>query len=145
MSCTDPTSGLAGYCAGEHLLMSATPTVYQNSTSHQLKGMVFGYTTGQQDTYTDLSQTVGGQPYQVTTTWQYLNSYRDTNTGVGAKISYYVAYNNTHGTPLRRTAAGISSMTATTRSTASTIKATPPWAVTATGRTRTTVPGANRW
>ena len=86
--------------------MSATPTVYQNSTSHQLKGMVFGYTTGQQDTYTDLSQTVGGQPYQVTTTWQYLNSYRDTNTGVGAKISYYVAYNNTHGTPTQKDGSG---------------------------------------
>ena len=106
VSCTDPTSGLAGYCAGDHLLMSATPTVYQNGTAHQLKGMVFGYTTGQQDTYTDLSQTVGGQPYQVTTSWQYLNSYRDTNTGVGAKITYTVAYNNTHGTPTQKDGSG---------------------------------------
>ena len=88
VDCTDPTSNLVGYCAGDHVLLSVTPTVYQNGTANQLKGVVFGYTDpgdpNTHDTYYDSSQTVNGQPYQVTTMWKYLNSYRDTNTGVGA-------------------------------------------------------------
>ncbi len=62
-NCTDPLTLAPGYCAGEHVLMSITPTVYQSGTAHQLKGVVFGYTTPQQDTYFDSTQTVGGQPY----------------------------------------------------------------------------------
>lgn len=107
-NCNDPLSLAPGYCAGEHVLMSITPTVYQNGTANQLKGVLFGYTDptdpNTHDTYYDGTHTVGSpaQAYQVTTSWKYLNSYRDTNTGVGGQISYYVAYNNAHGTPTKK-------------------------------------------
>ncbi len=102
-NCTDPASGQPGYCAGDHVLMSVTPTVYQSGTAHQLKGTIFGYTdptdTNTNDTYFDGQDKVGGSAYQVTTKWKYLNSIFDNDTGVGQHISYYVAYNNSHGTP----------------------------------------------
>ena len=103
-SCTDPVSGKKGYCAGEHVLTSVTPTVYQyvNSQSqpHALRSVVFTYTSIA-DTYSDQSQSnVGGNPYyQVKTTWQYLSSYFDNDTGEGVHITYSAAYNNAHGTP----------------------------------------------
>ena len=91
------------WCAGDHLLMSVTPTVYQQGTSHLLKPTVFGYTSSQQDSYHDSghyfgnppsNQQFGGQTY-----WSYLNSYLDTQSGQGANITYQQAFNNTNGTP----------------------------------------------
>ncbi len=101
-SCWDDYTQLPMYCAGEHLLQSVTPTVYQNGTGHQLPGLVVGYSAKLEDSYYDTTQPLPSDPnlhYNVATYWQYLNSYDDLATGVGATISYGEAFNNTHGTP----------------------------------------------
>ena len=105
--CSDST-GAAGYCAGEHVLTTITPSVYQyvnsQSQQHTLFATTFGYTT-LQDTYSDSTQMVGSQMYQVITTWDYLTSYANSGSGTnsgtneGVLITYAEAYNNAHGTP----------------------------------------------
>ncbi len=100
--CYDPVSLVDQYCAGEHLLTSITPTVYQSSGGHTLKPTLFGYSsaTATQNYYYDSqNNNQNGKPYNVQTYWQYLTSYLDSNTGEGANITYATAYNNTHGTP----------------------------------------------
>ena len=100
-NCTD-TTGAPGYCAGEHVLMQITPSVYQyvsgQPQQHTLYATTFGYTSIQ-DTYSDSSQTVGGSMYHVITTWSYLTSYANSGTNEGVSITYAEAYNNAHGTP----------------------------------------------
>ena len=136
------------YCAGEHLLSTITPTVYQSGTAHQLKQMTFGYSGPVQDSYYDSgNNNQNGTAYNAQTYWQYLTSYLDTNTGVGATtITYSTAYNNTHGTPsVKRTAAAASPMTATMPSSA---RCTPTMAIAAAAApptpTRMSMPGASR-
>jgi len=86
----------SAYCAGNHLLTSITPTVYQNGTGHALPGVTFGYSGGRTNKYDDSSQ----NNYHMENSWQYLTSYHDHSTGVGASsITYHTAYNNSHGTP----------------------------------------------
>ena len=82
--------------------MSITPTIYQNQVAHQLHSVQFNYATLLKDTYYDSTQTVGSQAYSTQTTWDYLTFYQDLNTGVGGKITYATAYNNTHGTPTNK-------------------------------------------
>ncbi len=96
-----PYSLAQEYCAGEHLLMSGTPTVYQHNSGTQLRGVTFGYSSPLQDTYYDSTHTTqnGSQQYGGQTFWQYLNFYEDLQTGVGGRVSWARAYNNTHGTP----------------------------------------------
>jgi hypothetical protein len=102
-SCTDPISGMSGYCAGEHVLTKITPTVYQTGTAHTLRATTFSYspapgaTGALNDTYYD--SIAGGTPFSATTTWQYLISYQDLNTGIGESMTYSLAYNNSDGTP----------------------------------------------
>ncbi len=103
-TCNDPQSGTSGYCAGNHLLTSITPTVYQNGTSHALPGMTFGYSDPTKETrtnkYEDTSHTVAaGGDYKVQTTWRYLISYHDHSNGVGATVLWHTSYNNSNGTP----------------------------------------------
>jgi RHS repeat-associated protein len=102
-SCPSADTTLSSYyCAGDHLLTSITPTVYQNGSSHQLPAVTFGYTgriLGSKYTrinkYDDKSQS-----YHMENSWNYLTSYHDHRTGVGAStITYHSAYNNSHGTP----------------------------------------------
>ncbi|MGB8346061.1 MAG: RHS repeat-associated core domain-containing protein, partial [Ktedonobacteraceae bacterium] len=102
--CLDPYTLADEYCAGEHLLTSITPTVYQQGSDHTLKPTLFGYNASNpQDSYENLyydSQNTnqGGSQYGVQTYWSYLTSYWDSNTGEGEQITYNTAYNNTHGT-----------------------------------------------
>lgn len=99
-ACTDDYSGLSEYCAGEHLLQSVTPTVYQNGSGTRLPELSVAYNGGSKDDYTDTTQTVpGGGNYSVKTFWDYLAFYDDLATGVGATITYQTAYNNSDGTP----------------------------------------------
>ncbi len=105
--CFDPVTLTEQYCAGEHLLSTITPTVYQNGTAHQLKQMTFGYSGPVSDSYYDSGdKNQGGTAYGAQTYWQYLTSYLDTTTGVGATITYSTAYNNTHGTPSVKNGSG---------------------------------------
>ncbi len=106
--CFDPVTLTEQYCAGEHLLSTITPTRYQNGTAHQLKQMTFGYSGPVSDSYYDSGdKNQGGTAYGTQTYWQYLTSYLDTNTGVGATtITYSTAYNNTHGTPSVKNSSG---------------------------------------
>lgn len=99
-NCYDPETEIQEYCAGEHLLTSITPAVYQSGTAHTLKPVLFGYTDPLHDSYMDsLNKDQKGNQYGGQTFWQYLNSYVDTNTGEGESIIYLTAYSNTHGTP----------------------------------------------
>jgi hypothetical protein len=98
-ACTDPTSGSQEYCAGEHLLYSITPTVYQNNTGNTLHAVAFSYSSTLQNTYYDTTEKVGTQQYQAQTNWSYLSAYEDVNTGVGGIIGWKTAFNNTDGTP----------------------------------------------
>jgi hypothetical protein len=95
-TCADPQSGSKVYCAGNHLLTSITPTVYQNGTGHALPGVTFSYSADQTrlNKYEDNSQVVSaGGDYKVQTDWRYLTSYHDHSNGVGATIVYHTAYN----------------------------------------------------
>ncbi|MGH2496411.1 MAG: RHS repeat-associated core domain-containing protein [Ktedonobacteraceae bacterium] len=100
-NCID-TTGLSGYCAGEHVLTQITPSVYQyvngQPQQHSLFATSFGYTS-LQDTYSDSGQIVGGKTYHVITSWDYLTSYANSGTNEGVSITYAGAYNNAHGTP----------------------------------------------
>ena len=102
-ACTDPISGLGGYCAGEHVLTKITPSVYQSGTPHTLRATTFSYspapgaTGALNDTYYD--SIANGTPFSATTIWQYLTSYQDLNTGIGESMTYSLAYSNSDGTP----------------------------------------------
>ncbi len=104
-NCSDPVSGLNGYCAGEHVLSQITPIVYQSGTAHTLRSTTFSYSPQPgpgssgvlSDTYYD--SIAGGTAFSATTNWQYLMSYVDHNTGIGEAMTYSLAYNNTDGTP----------------------------------------------
>jgi YD repeat-containing protein len=101
-NCKDAQSGTNEYCAGNHLLTSITPTVYQNGTGHALPGVTFGYSNDgdRLNKYEDSSQSVpAGGNYKVQTNWRYLTSYHDHSNGTGASIVWHTAYNNSHGTP----------------------------------------------
>ncbi|HZU69775.1 MAG TPA: hypothetical protein VFA09_21060 [Ktedonobacteraceae bacterium] len=101
-SCWDDWTQLQMYCAGEHLLESITPTVYQHGTGTQLKGLVVGYSGALRDDYYDSTQQIPGHPgdyYNVQTYWQYVTSYDNLASGTGGSVAYLEAYNNTHGTP----------------------------------------------
>ncbi len=96
-NCPTTISGLStAYCAGDHLLTSITPTVYQNSTAYQLPGVTLGYSGRIKNSYDDSSQNA----YHMENSWNYLTSYHDHTDGVGASaIIYHTAFNNSHGTP----------------------------------------------
>ncbi len=98
--CYDPYTLIDEYCAGEHLLTSITPSVYQNGTQHQLRPVNLTYTE-QVDHYIDSSQKTqdNSQQYGGQTYWRYLTGYQDTNSGVGEHITYTEAHANTDGTP----------------------------------------------
>jgi hypothetical protein len=101
-SCDDPQTGTSGYCAGNHLLNSVTPTLYQNGTGHALPGVTFQYSADSTrlNKYEDTSHTVSaGGDYKVQTNWRFLTSYHDHSNGIGATILYHTAYNNSNGTP----------------------------------------------
>lgn len=87
--------------AGEHLLTSVVPTVYQNGVAHVKKGLSLAYTVPREVRYQDTSQKIqnGTQTIQAATFWQYLDRYQDLDTGVGATVSYFEAAGNPHGTP----------------------------------------------
>ena len=53
-SCADPIGQILTYCAGEHLLTSITPLVFQNGVAHPLKPVTLGYSQGT-DHYADSS------------------------------------------------------------------------------------------
>ena len=95
-NCPSADSTLStAYCAGNHLLTSITPTVYQNGTGASLPGVDFGYSGGQTNSYDDKSQS-----YHMENSWNYLSSYHDHSNASGASsIIYHTAYNNSHGTP----------------------------------------------
>ncbi len=99
VQCNDPYSLANYYCAGEHLLSTVTPTVYLTGTAHALQPLNLSY--GEEiDNYVDSTQkNEGGYDYGGDTYWFYLVAYLDTNTGVGAHISYASAHNNSDGTP----------------------------------------------
>lgn len=101
--CTDPTTnpGVPEYCAGEHLLTKITPVVYQGGTGHTLKPALFHYYPFT-NTYSDHSSPnpmPNGGLYSISTGWQYMDYYYDSDSGVGAHVFYKRAYGNTHGTP----------------------------------------------
>jgi len=98
--CYDPYTLIQEYCAGEHLLTSITPSVYQNGTQHQLRPVNMTYTEGD-NFYIDSSQKTqdNSQQYGGQTFWRYLTDYQDTHTGVGEHITYTQAHANTDGTP----------------------------------------------
>jgi RHS repeat-associated protein len=99
-SCQDPYTLVNLYCAGEHTLASITPTAYLQGTPHPQKPMVFTYTQLQNSYYDSSTENSNSSAhFKGQTTWQYLASYQDQQTGVGEKISYATAWNNTHGTP----------------------------------------------
>ncbi len=99
-ACTDPLTLAQEYCAGEHLLYSITPTVYQNNVGSQLHPVDFTYTTLLQNTYYDSTEKINGGPnYTAQNNWSYLSAYEDLNTGVGESIAWKRAYSNTDGTP----------------------------------------------
>lgn len=104
----DSTQGTNEYIAGEHLLTSITPLIYQQGTAHSLPSIQFSYspsynTVGSlQNTFYDPSHyPFGATSGAISTIWQYLTSYIDTNSGIGENIQYGTAYNNTNGTPNR--------------------------------------------
>ncbi|GCE11998.1 hypothetical protein KTT_18570 [Tengunoibacter tsumagoiensis] len=101
VTCYDPMTQLTQYCAGMHLLQSVVPTIYQNGTAHNHKGLALSYTSPLQNTYYDNSQ-----QFQTDVNWPYLNKYIDNDTGIGQAISYSRAYSNTNGTPYTANAAG---------------------------------------
>jgi RHS repeat-associated protein len=100
--CYDPYTLVKEYCAGEHLLTSITPTVYQQGTGHTLKPTLFGYTGGSQMEnyyYDSGNKNEGNNQYSVQTWWSYLTSWYNSDTGEGEQITYQRAFNNTEGTP----------------------------------------------
>src|SRR5260370_30305126 len=99
-TCYDPYTLAQEYCAGEHLLSSITPSVYQNGTQHALKAVNLSYAEAK-NFYIDSAHQVqnSSQQYGGQTFWRYLTDYQDTNTGVGEHISYMQAHANSDGTP----------------------------------------------
>lgn len=94
-STTDPISGNDIYAAGEHLLRSVTPTVYQNGNAITRRPLQLHYTlSGLVNSYYD-----GNNNYSAKTQWRYLDNYIDEQTGSGGTVTYLTAYPNTHGTP----------------------------------------------
>lgn len=99
-ACSDPETGDALYCAGEHTLASITPTAYLGGIATPQKPTILTYTSLLQNSYYDSSQeNESGSPFSGHSSWKYLASYNDEQTGVGERIAYTTAWNNTHGTP----------------------------------------------
>lgn len=97
--CNDPNSLANYYCAGEYLLSSVTPTVYLTGTAHAIQPLQLSYSEEVDNYYDSIDQNQGGGQYTVQTYWYYLATYLDTNTGIGAHITYATAHNNSDGTP----------------------------------------------
>ena len=99
----DPYTQVQEAAAGEHLLTQITPSVYLAGIAHTRKAVVFGYSTsGLTDSYYDPNQFAQGSTtihFSGLTSWNYLTSYEDLSTSVGARISYATAYANMTGTP----------------------------------------------
>jgi YD repeat-containing protein len=91
-SCPVMIGGHIQYCAGEHLLSSITPVVAQNGSLHPLKAVLLGY----QQAFDDYYDSVNDIPYS--TSWSYLTSEQDSNSGTGERISYLEAHANSDGT-----------------------------------------------
>ncbi len=74
VTCEDPNTQAQEYCAGEHLLTSITPIVYQSGNAHQLPPVTFGYNDPVNapliNTYYDTTNSLGGSNYAVETAWQ---------------------------------------------------------------------------
>ncbi len=102
VACSDPYSGVALYCAGEHTLASITPTAYLAGSGFQQKPTVLTYSAALQNSYDDSLQTnrAGTAPFTGQSSWKYLVAYDDLQTGVGASITYATAWNNSHGNPV---------------------------------------------
>ncbi len=104
VDCNDPYSQVNEFCANEHLLDSVVPTVYQNGTGHVRQGLQLGYTAANSvnDFYIDPSQKAanGVAQYSGQTYWQFLDQYRDLDSGQGENITYTTAMGNTNGTPV---------------------------------------------
>jgi len=92
-SCVDPVSQVTASCAGEHLLTSITPLVFQNAVAHPLKPVTLGYTQ-KADNFADYETDF---PYTTSTNWSYLSSEQDTSSGAGEHISYLEAHANSDG------------------------------------------------
>lgn len=93
---TDPVNKVDIYAAGNHLLKSITPTVYQHGAAIVRQPIVLSYSSsGLQDSYYD-GENIGSSLF---THWHYLTQYQDLQTGIGGKISYQTAFNNSNGTP----------------------------------------------
>ncbi len=105
-SCTDPISGTGGYCAGEHVLWQITPYMYQNGAGYSFRSTTFGY-TALKNTYYDSLHNGWNGPFNTSTTWNYLSSYQDQDTGMGESILYATAYSNTDGTPTQQNGQGL--------------------------------------
>lgn len=88
-------------CAGEHLLTTVKPYIYQNGTGHQMPELDLRYSGALVNNYYDSQNKIqnGTQQYGQQTYWSYLIRYVDTLTGVGGTITYNTAHNNAHGTP----------------------------------------------
>ncbi|MEO9086813.1 MAG: hypothetical protein ABI456_16695, partial [Ktedonobacteraceae bacterium] len=84
----DDYTQIQEYMSGTHQLTSVVPTMYLGGTAHPLKPLQLGYSSALMDSYSDQSEKIlnGTQNYSVQIYGQYLTSYVDTNTGVGATI-----------------------------------------------------------
>ncbi len=91
---TDPINDNDENAAGNHLLTSVTPTIYQHGTAIKRQQLQLQYNGGAQNTYYD-----GDNDFSAKTKWRYLTSYLDLQTGIGGTVTYQTAYGNTHGTP----------------------------------------------
>jgi RHS repeat-associated protein len=100
--CWNPQTGVRYGCAGEHTLRTVQETPYQvvggvDTAMPSRQPMNFGYTYLVQNSYLDYTQLINGNPYNLQTWWQYLNSFSDAQTGAGFTATVVSGYGNTHG------------------------------------------------
>ncbi len=88
--------------AGDHLLASVIPTIYQNGQPIVHKGISFTYTKRLSDIYTSDYDTVYSTTDAQTrvSAWKYLATYFNQDTGSGGSITYRTAHANALGTPV---------------------------------------------
>jgi RHS repeat-associated protein len=91
---TDPITDDDENAAGDHLLRTVTPTIYQSGKAIQRLPLNVQYSGTLENTYYD-----GDNDFSAKTKWRYLTSYLDEQTGIGGTVNYQTAYGNTHGTP----------------------------------------------